>query len=93
MVVNSLTKLLPEHALKGAIPAASPLFPTRFRILDQQKNRVPLGTVGQLYIGGPTVARGYVNLGEITAQVFSEDSDATAEKRQAERGRVYATGD
>jgi non-ribosomal peptide synthetase-like protein len=39
-------------------------------ILDDQMQPVPKGAQGELYIGGPTLSRGYMNLPEITAKAF-----------------------
>ncbi|KAL2911187.1 hypothetical protein HK105_209353 [Polyrhizophydium stewartii] len=49
---------------------------------------VPLGVVGEIYIGGPGVSRGYINLPDMTAQRFVPDPFSP------EPGaRMFRTGD
>src|SRR5690606_22132204 len=61
---------------------------TEIYILDEQSNKVPDGTVGEIFISGKGLARGYVNKPDATAEKFilnpfSSDTQA----------RMYATGD
>ena len=39
-------------------------------IVDKDGNLLPPGAVGELYIGGPGLARGYHNMPEMTAESF-----------------------
>ena len=52
-------------------------------VVDSDGNELPVGVVGELYIGGPGVARGYNNLPEQTAERFIEYQGI----------RVYRSGD
>ena len=66
-----------------------PIANTQVYILDAHRNPVPIGVVGEIYIGGDGVARGYLNRPELTAEKFishSFDKESTAR-------RLYQTGD
>ena len=56
-------------------------------ILDQQKKQVAPGEIGELYIGGASVADGYLNMPEKTAQSFVQI------EIDGNKFRVYKTGD
>ncbi len=58
-------------------------------ILDDALRAVPYGEVGEICIGGPGVARGYVNLPEKTADRFVTHPAAPPNGD----GRLYRTGD
>lgn len=52
------------------IPIGKPISNTKVYILDPEMNLVPIGAIGELYIAGPGVARGYLNAPELTAETF-----------------------
>jgi Non-ribosomal peptide synthetase modules and related proteins len=55
-------------------------------VLDEHLRLTPLGCVGELFIGGPQVARGYLKNPEQTAKVFLDDPFRPG-------STMYATGD
>ncbi|KAG0195414.1 hypothetical protein BGX28_001462, partial [Mortierella sp. GBA30] len=60
----------------------------RTYVLDGKCQPLPLGAVGELYIGGAGVARGYLNKPELTNERFLPDPFAEDDK-----ARMYKTGD
>ncbi|WP_299005771.1 non-ribosomal peptide synthetase [uncultured Shewanella sp.] len=62
-------------------------------ILDECKQLVPIGTLGELYIGGAGLARGYLNRPELTAEHFIDNPFATDEDIKKGYTRLYKTGD
>ena len=59
-------------------------------VLDQDMRPVAPGQVGELYIGGPAVARGYMNQPELTAQRFLANPLLPCDSSHQ---RVYRTHD
>ncbi|HVP64941.1 MAG TPA: non-ribosomal peptide synthetase [candidate division Zixibacteria bacterium] len=68
------------------ISIGAPILNTDVYILDAQMQPVPAGEVGDLYIGGDGVARGYWKRPELTAERFIADPFKSG-------NRIYRTGD
>jgi len=70
-------------------PIGKPLDNLRLYIVDKQFHRLPVGAVGELWVSGPQVSRGYLNRPEKTAETYVANPFATEEKYS----RCYRTGD
>ena len=71
-----------------AVPIGKPINNSQVFLLDDHLQKVPVGEVGQIYIGGVGLARGYLNHPELTAEKFvANPFDA------ANGNRIYRTGD
>ncbi|KAF9084436.1 hypothetical protein BGX27_003809, partial [Mortierella sp. AM989] len=70
------------------LPIGRPISNTTVYVLDQYCKPVPLGSEGELYIGGNGVANGYLNRPTLTAERFIPDPFS----KQAD-ARMYRTGD
>jgi len=77
---------LPGSA-ETAIPIGRPIANITLYILDRQLNPVPVGTPGELHIGGIGLARGYLNRPELTAEKFIPNP------YDQQGSRLYKTGD
>ncbi|MCI4061234.1 non-ribosomal peptide synthetase [Micromonospora sp. R77] len=69
------------------VPMGRPLHGVGHRVLDERLRPVPDGTVGELYLTGERLARGYVDEPELTAASFVADPDGLPGRR------MYRTGD
>ncbi|MGO9462606.1 MAG: amino acid adenylation domain-containing protein, partial [Isosphaeraceae bacterium] len=70
------------------VPIGRPVAHARLYVLNPEGEPAPIGVVGELYVGGPCVARGYLNRAELTAERFLPDRFAAAAE-----DRLYRTGD
>jgi amino acid adenylation domain-containing protein/non-ribosomal peptide synthase protein (TIGR01720 family) len=71
----------------ASIPVGKPVANTQLYVLDRNMNLVPVGVMGQLYVGGEGVARGYWERPQLTAERFVPDPYGEA------GGRLYVSGD
>ena len=71
-----------------AVTIGRPISNTRVYILDEYLEPVPIGVVGEIYVGGSGVAQGYRSRPELTAKSFISDPFGDDSGR-----RLYKTGD
>ncbi len=88
------------EATAGTIPIGKPIANTTAYILDKKQNPIPIGIVGELYIGGDGLARGYLNHPELTAENFDHDFQDNQDEKELKKwtGKysstsLYRTGD
>ena len=86
-VVASSGLVTPDPLAKGLPSIGWPIGNVRAYVLDEQRRLLRPGDEGELYIGGPGVARGYRNLPELTAERFVPDWFGPS------GARLYRTGD
>ncbi len=77
-----------QQARRTRIPLGRPLRGTRVLVLDRNLAPVPTGVPGELHVGGPQVARGYLGRPGLTAERFIPDPWSSSPG-----ARLYATGD
>ncbi|HKQ75112.1 MAG TPA: amino acid adenylation domain-containing protein, partial [Blastocatellia bacterium] len=70
------------------VPIGKPVPYARAYVLDRQSAAAPIGTPGELFIGGVGVGRGYLGLADLTAERFLPDPFSSQQG-----ARMYRTGD
>ncbi|WP_429384598.1 amino acid adenylation domain-containing protein [Mucilaginibacter sp. UYCu711] len=84
-VVSTNYKVSNEKAVP---PIGKPIVNTKIYILDKERQIVPIGIPGELYIGGAQVGRGYLNRPEFTIANFTANPFVEDDKNQ-----LYRSGD
>ena len=76
---------LPEGLAYG--PLGNPLMNAKIFVLDRRLEAVPVGVMGEMYIGGKVLGRGYLDRPELTAERFIPNPHCGCGER------MYWTGD
>lgn len=84
-VITSLLDVNVRPETQGCMPLGLPLASVEVSILNQDLTETPTGKLGELFIAGPLVAKGYWNNESLTEKKF-----VTLPQH---KGRVYRTGD
>jgi amino acid adenylation domain-containing protein len=69
-----------------AVSIGKPIANTKAHVLNTFLQELPIGAVGELYLSGAGIAKGYHNRPELTAERFLKHEDALG-------GTMYRTGD
>jgi amino acid adenylation domain-containing protein len=86
--INSSAFAVDRSALgegPNSISIGAPVYGTEYRIIGEHGSPAAVGEVGELYIGGIQVARGYLHRPKLTADRFVDDPSGG--------GRLFKTGD
>jgi amino acid adenylation domain-containing protein/non-ribosomal peptide synthase protein (TIGR01720 family) len=86
-VVSTWCRLDNHPDKSGVVPIGKPIANMKHYILDQQKQLVPVGVIGELYISGMGISRGYLNRPELTKDRFIDNPFDDGHER------LYRTGD
>ena len=74
-----------RRQFEGPVTIGRPIANTKIYILNSRMEPVPIGSLGELYIGGDGVTRGYLNRPDLTSEKFISNPFG--------EGRLYKTGD
>ncbi|KAL3110217.1 hypothetical protein niasHT_015820 [Heterodera trifolii] len=92
VAVSNLNEFHRRHEKRQFAPVGKVIDGVKVLILDgQTMKRVPIGVPGEIYVAGPTLARGYINRPELNRDRFVE---VPAElRKEVGEERMYRTGD
>ena len=81
------------RAHSATVPIGRPLDNMQLHVLDRNRQPVPIGITGELYVSGNGVARNYVGRPVETAERFAESAPIGRTYRTGDRVRRLPTGD
>jgi amino acid adenylation domain-containing protein len=85
--IDTLYYPVPHGGSITQVPIGRPVANTQVYVLDSQFTLLPLGEVGELFLAGDSLGRGYLNQPTLTAERFLPN------QMDSLGGRLYRTGD
>ncbi len=85
--IDTISYRIPEDRRLQIVPIGKPFANNRAYILDDRLQLVPIGDVGEIYLAGDSLGRGYFHRPALTAERFLPDPFSD------QGGRLYRTGD
>ena len=79
-------KYNPKNDIATSVPIGKPVDNVQIYLLDERQRPVPTGVIGEIYISGDSVARGYLNRTDLTSERFLDNPFVQGM-------RMYRTGD
>ncbi|MHC5719792.1 MAG: AMP-binding protein, partial [Nostoc sp.] len=77
-----------SQQIKGQVSIGQPIANTQIYLLDSHLQPVPVGVIGEVYISGDGLARGYLNQATLTSEKFIPNPFSDRPGM-----RLYKTGD
>jgi amino acid adenylation domain-containing protein/non-ribosomal peptide synthase protein (TIGR01720 family) len=87
-ITTTIFEVPPEFTAGQRVPIGKPIANHRVYVLDRHFQPVPIGAVGELFIGGVGVARGYRHRHKLSESKFLDDPFP-----DVPGSRMYRTGD
>ncbi|MGV6831722.1 MAG: amino acid adenylation domain-containing protein [bacterium] len=72
-VTSTLFKYDSDENLGNILPIGKPIHNTKMHVLSKDMEILPVGTVGDLYLSGHGLAKGYLNLPELSKEKFIDN--------------------
>ncbi|WP_298553745.1 amino acid adenylation domain-containing protein [uncultured Algibacter sp.] len=79
-------KIVKENSNNINVPIGKPVANAEIYLLDEKLNLVPIGSVGEIYIGGVGLTKGYINRPDLNKNAFINNPFNNSKK-------IYKTGD
>ncbi|MEO0373921.1 MAG: amino acid adenylation domain-containing protein [Cyanobacteria bacterium P01_A01_bin.17] len=89
VMTDAVTTESIAETISATVPLGIPLDGVQVYVLDAHQKPVPIGVPGEVYVGGQTVGRGYLNRPQLTTERFMTLSVGINSAEE----RLYKTGD
>ena len=91
--IDATSAIYGKGEVNDSINIGKAISNTLLYVLDINLQPVPVGVIGELYIGGACLARSYLNRNDLTKERFIHNPFATDDDKEKGYTRLYKTGD